>query len=141
MLFRSQNATVFTGLALYPFIERRVYGLEGDWHVLTNPLEIPLRAAFVLGTFSFVLIVSAAATNDVLSRLTGIPIEAATWFFRITAVVVPPILAAVLYLYSRRRLRRRGRDVATTEQEAMRPYLAPGDVSESLSRSGSRPSE
>jgi ubiquinol-cytochrome c reductase cytochrome b subunit len=132
---------VFTGLALYPFIERRVYGLTGDWHVLTNPLEIPLRAAFVLGTFSFVLIVSAAATNDVLSRLTGIPIEAATWFFRITSVVVPPILAAALYWYSQRRLRLRGRVVATTEAEAMKPYLLAGDVAESLSRSGSRPAE
>jgi ubiquinol-cytochrome c reductase cytochrome b subunit len=132
---------VFTGLALYPFIERRVYGLTGDWHVLTNPLEIPLRAAFVLGTFSFVLIVSAAATNDVLSRLTGIPIEAATWFFRIISVVVPPILAAALYWYSQRRLRRRGRVVATTESEAMKPYLLASDVPESLSRSGSRPAE
>ena len=132
---------VFTALAAYPFLERRVYRLEGDWHVLTNPLEIPLRAAFVLGTFSFVLIVSAAATNDVLSRLTGIPIEAATWFFRITSLVIPPLLAAGLYLYSQRRLRRRDRVVATTEQEAMRPYLTPGEVSASLSRSGSRPSE
>ena len=133
---------VFTTLAAYPFIERRVYGLRGEWHVLTNPLEIPLRAAFVLGTFSFVLIVSAAATNDILSRLTGVPIEAATWFFRITALVVPPILALVMYRYSRARLRRRDRVVATDEEEAMRPYLlAQQGIAESMSRSGSRPSD
>ena len=132
---------VFTGLALYPFLERRVYGLTGEWHVLTNPLEIPLRAAFGLGTFSFVLIVSAAATNDILSRLTGIPIETATWFFRVTALVVPPVLAGGLYLYSKRRLRRRNRTVATCEDDAMRPYLfASGPrADQSASRSGSEP--
>ncbi|MPZ71645.1 MAG: ubiquinol-cytochrome c reductase cytochrome b subunit [Nitriliruptorales bacterium] len=132
---------VFTGLALYPFIERRVCRLEGEWHVLTNPLEIPLRAAFVVGTFGFVLIISAAATNDILSRLTGVPIEAATWFFRITAVVVPPLAAAAVYVYSTRRLRRRGRTVATNEQDAMRPYLfsAGSSDDESMARSGSEP--
>ncbi len=132
---------VFTALALYPFLERRVYGLSGDWHVLTNPLEIPLRAAFVLGTFSFVLIVSAAATNDILSRLTGIPIEAATWFFRIVSVVVPPVLAAAMYAYAKRRLRKRRRVVAKTEGEAMKPYLyGQDDPDTALSRSGSQPS-
>ena len=132
---------VFTGLALYPFLERRVYGLSGEWHVLTNPLEIPLRAAFVAGTFGFVLIVSAAATNDILSRLTGIPIEAATWFFRIAALVVPPVAAGGLYLYARRRLARRGRTVAANETDAMRPYLfSSGErQAESMSRSGSEP--
>lgn len=129
---------VFTALALYPFVERRVYGLEGDWHVLTNPLEIPLRAAFVLGTFSFVLIVSAAATNDILSRLTGIPIEAATWFFRIVALLVPPVLAAIMYRYSKRRLKSRRRVVAANEDEAMRPYLF-GTAPVETSLSGSQP--
>jgi ubiquinol-cytochrome c reductase cytochrome b subunit len=134
---------VFTALALYPFLERRVYGLHGDWHVLTNPLEIPLRAAFVGGTFGFVLIVSAAATNDILSRLTGIPIEAATWFFRIAALVVPPVVAGTLYLYARRRLRRRDRTVAANEEDAMRPYLFASGTSavESLTRSGSEPED
>ena len=133
---------VFTGLALYPFLERRVYGLTGDWHVLTNPLEIPLRASFVIGTFGFVLIVSAAATNDILSRLFGIPIEAATWFFRIAAVAVPPVLAGLMYAYSRRRLRRRGRVVATNEEQASKPYLfARRAPTTSLSRSGSAPAD
>ena len=133
---------VFTGLALYPFLERRVYRLTGDWHVLTNPLEIPLRAAFVVGTFGFVLIVSAAATNDILSRLWGIPIESATWFFRIVALVVPPLLAGGTYAYAKRRLRRRRRAVAATEDEAMKPYLfGRSDPAAALSRSGSQPAD
>ncbi|MGH3924666.1 MAG: hypothetical protein ACRDTT_17705, partial [Pseudonocardiaceae bacterium] len=109
---------VFGALIAYPFIERKVYGLHGEWHVLSNPLEIPLRAAMALGTFSFVLIVSAAATNDVLSPLLGIPIETITSFFRLATVVVPPVLAALGYRYSTRRLARTGLRVAADELEA-----------------------
>jgi ubiquinol-cytochrome c reductase cytochrome b subunit len=95
---------MFGLLIAYPFIERRFYGLEGDWHVLTNPLDIPLRAAMVIGTFSFVLIASANATNDILSRMAGIPIETMVWAFRIAMLVIPPASA--------------GARVATNELEA-----------------------
>jgi ubiquinol-cytochrome c reductase cytochrome b subunit len=102
-------------LIAYPFLERRVYRLEADWHVLQNPLDIPLRAAAVVGVFSFVLLLSAAATNDILSRMTAIPIEAITWFFRVTSIVVPLLLAWAITLYSRRRLARRGASVTRRE--------------------------
>lgn len=98
---------IIVGLIAYPFLERRVYGLEGDWHVLQNPMDIPLRAGAVVGFFSFLLLLSAAATNDVLSRLWGIPIETLTWTFRIVCIAVPLVLAAVFVAWSRARLRRR----------------------------------
>jgi len=106
---------VFAVLVGYPFLERRHYGLEGDWHVLQNPLDVPLRAAVVIGTFSFVLLLSVAATNDIISRLTGIPIETITWFFRVTCIVGPPALAISLWRYSHRRLRRRGLGIPSSE--------------------------
>ncbi|MGH8930164.1 MAG: cytochrome b [Egibacteraceae bacterium] len=118
---------VFGALIAYPFLERKVYGLRGEWHVLSNPLEIPLRAAMSIGTFSFVLIVSAAATNDILSRLTGIPIEGLTRFFRLSAVLVPPLLAFLLYRYSKRRLARTGLRVASAEVDAD-TRLEPGSL-------------
>jgi ubiquinol-cytochrome c reductase cytochrome b subunit len=97
---------VFLVLIAYPFLERRLYGLEGAWHVLQNPLDIPLRAGVMLGFWSFVLILSAAATNDILSRMTGVSIEAITWFFRVTVIVMPVALAFAITRYSRRRLAR-----------------------------------
>lgn len=109
---------IFGALIAYPFIERKVYGLTGEWHVLSNPLDIPLRAAMAVGTFSFVLLSSAAATNDVLSRLLGIPIETMTNLFRFTSLLAPPLLALLLYRYSKRRLARRGESVASTEDQA-----------------------
>ncbi|HVM00763.1 MAG TPA: cytochrome b N-terminal domain-containing protein [Egibacteraceae bacterium] len=115
---------IFAVLVAYPFVERRFYQLEGDWHVLQNPLEIPLRAAVSVGTFSFVLLLSAAATNDILSRMTGIPIEAITWFFRLTCAFVPPALAAGFWVYSTRRLARKNMTVPRNEAEASNTYAA-----------------
>jgi ubiquinol-cytochrome c reductase cytochrome b subunit len=115
---------LFTALAVYPFIERRVYGLTGEWHVLQNPLEIPLRAGFALGFFGVIIVLAAAATNDVLSRLTGIPIEAITWFFRVAVIVVPLGAAFGAAAYARRRLARRAASVAGSEPEESERYLA-----------------
>jgi ubiquinol-cytochrome c reductase cytochrome b subunit len=106
---------LFGFLFIYPWIEKRHYRLEGDWHVLTNPLEVPLRSALVGSTFMLLLLLSAAATNDILSRLTGIPVEIVTWVFRIACLVIPPVMGVLLYRYGTRRLARRGRAVATRE--------------------------
>ncbi len=106
---------VFGGLAVYPFIERRHYDLRGDWHVLQNPLDIPLRAGVVLGTFVAVLIMSAAATSDQLSRITGIAIEDVIWVFRISVLVVPLTLGLGIARWSRRRLDRLQLEVADHE--------------------------
>ncbi|MPZ87045.1 MAG: cytochrome b [Nitriliruptorales bacterium] len=118
---------VFGALILYPFLEKRVYRLEGDWHVLQNPLDIPLRAGFGLGTFSAILFMSAAATSDQLSRITGVPIEGVLWFWRIMTLFAPPLLALAIYRYSRRRLARRDLEVA------------PGESAESQDLAGASP--
>jgi ubiquinol-cytochrome c reductase cytochrome b subunit len=115
---------IFTFLAAYPFIEKRVYGLEGEWHVLQNPLEIPLRAGVMLGVFSALLILSAAATNDILSRMFGIPIEVITWIARISVIVVPVLLGVGIARYSQRRLRKRNLSVPTSEVEEQKRYVA-----------------
>ena len=114
---------IFGALIVYPFLERKVYGLEGDWHVLQNPLEIPLRAAMALGLFSLVLLLSAAATNDILSLIFGISIETITWFYRITVLVVPPALAYGIWRYSHRRLAKRQLTVPSSEEEEQQRYL------------------
>lgn len=115
---------IFTFLAAYPFIERRVYKLEGEWHVLQNPLEIPLRAGVMLGVFSALLILSAAATNDILSRMFGIPIEVITWIARVAVIAVPVLLGVGIARYSQRRLRKRNLSVPASEVEGQKRYVA-----------------
>jgi ubiquinol-cytochrome c reductase cytochrome b subunit len=115
---------IFGSLLAYPWIEKFVYKLKGEWHVLQNPLEIPLRAAFMLSLFLFVLLISAAATNDILSRMFGIPIETITWFFRVAVFVIPIGSAWLIHRYSSRRLEREGLTVPSTEVEEQERYLA-----------------
>jgi ubiquinol-cytochrome c reductase cytochrome b subunit len=115
---------IFTFLAAYPFLEKRVYKLEGEWHVLQNPLEIPLRAGVMLAVFSGLLVLSAAATNDILSRMLGVPIEVMTWFFRGAVIVVPVVLGIGIARYARRRLHRRDLTVPSTEVEGQQRYIA-----------------
>jgi ubiquinol-cytochrome c reductase cytochrome b subunit len=115
---------IFAVLGAYPFLEKRVYKLEGEWHVLQNPLEIPLRAGVMLGFWTFLLILSAAATNDILSRMFGVPVEIVTWTFRVAVIVVPITLGLGIAWYSRRRLARQGRQVPSSEVEEQERYIA-----------------
>ena len=115
---------IFGFLFAYPWIERWVYNLEGDWHVLQNPLEIPLRGASMMAVFMFVLLISAAATNDILSRMFGLQVEFITWFFRFAVFVIPAGLGAATYWYSKRRLARYGLTVASREETEQERYLA-----------------
>ena len=115
---------IFAVLGAYPFLEKRVYKLEGEWHVLQNPLEIPLRAGVMLGFWTFLLILSAAATNDILSRMFGVPVEIVTWIFRIAVLVVPISLGLGIAAYSRRRLARRGLQVPSSEAQEQERYIA-----------------
>ena len=117
---------VFGVLFAYPFVERKVYGLEGQWHVLQNPLDIPLRAGVVLALFSGVLILSAAATSDQLSRLSGVSIETILWIFRFMVVLVPLGLGFGAARYSQHRLARRELEVA--EQESSESQVLAGAV-------------
>jgi len=113
---------ILGGLAVYPFVERKVYGLRGDWHVLQNPLDVPLRAGVILGVFGGVLVMSASATSDILSRFTGIPIEQVIWFFRIATVVMPLVLGLGIARYARRRLTRQQLRVADHESADSQRY-------------------
>jgi ubiquinol-cytochrome c reductase cytochrome b subunit len=87
-------------------------------------LEIPLRAGVMLAVFSGLLVLSAAATNDILSRMLGVPIEVMTWFFRGAVIVVPVVLGIGIARYARRRLHRRDLTVPSTEVEGQQRYIA-----------------
>ena len=78
----------------------------------------------MLGVFSGLLILSAAATNDILSRMLGIPIEMITWIARVAVIVVPVVLGLWIARYSRKRLRRRGLDVPSSEVDGQERYIA-----------------
>ena len=69
-----------------------------------------------LFVFGIVLLLSAAATSDQLSRITGVAIEPILWVFRFAVILVPAALGFGIAWYSRRRLARR--DLAVAEEES-----------------------
>jgi ubiquinol-cytochrome c reductase cytochrome b subunit len=78
----------------------------------------------MLGFWTFLLILSAAATNDILSRMFGVPVEIVTSIFRIAVLVVPISLGLGIAAYSRRRLARRGLQVPSSEAQEQERYIA-----------------
>lgn len=101
-------ALLFGALIVYPFWERRVYGLEGEWHVATDPTRLPLRLAFAFGLGIFLLMISTGAANDAVSRSTGVPVETVTWALRVAAVAVPAATVWACWRGARRRVARLG---------------------------------
>jgi quinol-cytochrome oxidoreductase complex cytochrome b subunit len=83
---------LFTGLALYPFLERWVTGDYEIHHLLDRPRDVPVRMGIGVAGVTFYGVLWLAGGNDILAKTFEIPLFATTWIFRI-AVIVGPILA------------------------------------------------
>jgi quinol-cytochrome oxidoreductase complex cytochrome b subunit len=80
---------LFTGLAVYPFVERWVTGDHGVHHLLDRPRDVPARTGVGIGGVVFYGVLWLAGANDILARMTEIPLFATTWFFRVAIIVGP----------------------------------------------------
>lgn len=90
-------------LLAYPSIERRVTGdVVHEHHALQRGLDVPFRAGFVAGLFTFLLVLNVAAGHDVVARLTRLPIETVTWLLRALLVLGPLTVAALAVRAARR---------------------------------------
>ncbi|HVM00765.1 MAG TPA: cytochrome b N-terminal domain-containing protein [Egibacteraceae bacterium] len=100
---------LFGLLFAYPFLERRLAGYDPDLdnHVCSRPLDVPVRAAIVLGVTAFVGMLTLAMTNDIVARGLRVSVESVMWFFRIAVLAVPAVVAWAAYARSRSVLRRR----------------------------------
>jgi ubiquinol-cytochrome c reductase cytochrome b subunit len=94
-------------MAGYPWLERHVVGDDGrHHHTAQGGLEVPFRAGFVSAFLSFWLLLSVAATNDVIARVFAVPVEGVVWFFRIAVFVVPPVVGVAVAAHGRHRSQR-----------------------------------
>jgi quinol---cytochrome-c reductase cytochrome b subunit len=82
---------LFTGLAVYPFIERWVTGDKEPHHLLDRPRDVPVRTAIGVAGVVFYGILWLAGGNDVIAYQFHIDLFWTTWFFRI-AIIVGPFL-------------------------------------------------
>jgi ubiquinol-cytochrome c reductase cytochrome b subunit len=88
---------MFTVLALYPMIERKLTGDTASHHLLQRPRDVPVRTALGAMGLTFYFWLMIAGGNDVIADKFDISLNAMTWIGRIGVIVLPPIAYAVTY--------------------------------------------
>ncbi len=82
---------LFTGMALYPFIEQWITGDKREHHLLDRPRNAPNRTALGAMALTFMLIALINGGNDIIATNFDLSINQIMWFSRIGIVVLPPI--------------------------------------------------
>lgn len=86
---------IFTGAALFPWIERWATGDQGLHHVNDRPRNAPVRTATGVAAVAFYGLLWLAGGNDVIAERFHVSLYATTWFFRVT-VIIGPFLAFMI---------------------------------------------
>ena len=82
---------IFTGMALYPFIESWITGDKREHHILDRPRNAPNRTALGVMSLTFMIIALINGGNDILATTFDLTIYQIMWFSRIGIFVLPPI--------------------------------------------------
>ncbi|TYP88392.1 cytochrome b [Blastococcus xanthinilyticus] len=88
---------LFTLLALYPMIERKLTGDTASHHLLQRPRDVPVRTSLGTMAITFYLVLLISGGNDVVADKFDISLNAMTWAGRIGLVVLPPIVYVITY--------------------------------------------
>jgi ubiquinol-cytochrome c reductase cytochrome b subunit len=82
---------LFTGMALYPFIESWITGDKREHHLLDRPRNVPNRTALGVMSITFVLISLINGGNDIFATVFDLSINQIMWFSRISIFILPPL--------------------------------------------------
>ena len=82
---------MFTGLALYPFIESWATGDKREHHLLDRPRNTPNRTAIGVMALTFTLVSLINGGNDIIATTFHLTINQMMWFARISIIVLPPL--------------------------------------------------
>jgi ubiquinol-cytochrome c reductase cytochrome b subunit len=82
---------IFTGMALYPFIESWITGDKREHHLLDRPRNVPNRTALGVMSLTFMLVALINGGNDIIATTFDLSINQVMWFSRIGIIVLPPI--------------------------------------------------
>ncbi|TQN43504.1 menaquinol-cytochrome c reductase cytochrome b subunit precursor [Blastococcus colisei] len=88
---------MFTLLALYPLIERKMTGDTAPHHLLQRPRDVPVRTSLGAMALAFYLWLMVAGGNDVIADKFDISLNAMTWVGRIGVIILPAIAYMVTY--------------------------------------------
>ncbi len=82
---------MFTGMALYPFIESWMTGDKREHHLLDRPRNMPNRTAVGVMSLTFVIITVLNGGNDIIATHFGLTINQIMWASRIGVIIMPPL--------------------------------------------------
>jgi len=89
---------VFTGAAMWPFVERWITGDKSEHHVNDRPRNAPTRTAVGIAVISFYGVLWLEGANDILAVHFDISLNTTTEIARIGIFVVP----AIAYILTKR---------------------------------------
>ena len=104
---------LFTIVAVWPWIDRRLTGDRGEHHLLDWPWEQPARAAAGAALLTIFAVLTLAGGNDVIAVFLDLRVETLTLIFQVLTIVAPVAAAIVTYVLCRNRLRRPPPDAVT----------------------------
>jgi ubiquinol-cytochrome c reductase cytochrome b subunit len=88
---------LFTLMALYPIIERKLTGDTASHHLLQRPRDVPVRTSLGAMAIAFYLVLLLSGGNDVIADKFDISLNAMTWIGRIGMIVLPPVVYVFTY--------------------------------------------
>jgi ubiquinol-cytochrome c reductase cytochrome b subunit len=88
---------LFTLLALYPILERKLTRDTASHHLLQRPRDVPVRTSLGAMALAFYLVLWISGGNDIIADKFDISLNAMTWAGRIGLVVLPPIVYFFTY--------------------------------------------
>ncbi len=100
---------MFTGMALYPFLEQWVTGDKREHHLLDRPRNMPTRTAIGTMSLAFYILLWVGGDNDIIATHFDLSINQITQTLRVMVFVVPPLVFVITKRFCLA-LQRRDRD-------------------------------
>ncbi|WP_198588443.1 cytochrome bc1 complex cytochrome b subunit [Geodermatophilus chilensis] len=88
---------LFTLLALYPMIERKLTRDTASHHLLQRPRDVPVRTSLGMMALTFYVVLMISGGNDVVAEKFDISLNAMTWAGRIGLIILPPLAYVFAY--------------------------------------------
>jgi ubiquinol-cytochrome c reductase cytochrome b subunit len=82
---------LFTGLALYPFLEAWATGDKREHNLLERPRNAPVRTGIGVAAIVFYGILWIGGGNDVIAAAFSLSFNVLSWALRISLIILPPI--------------------------------------------------
>ena len=115
---------IFTGMALYPFIESWISGDKREHHLLDRPRNVPNRTALGVMSLTFMMVALINGGNDIIATHFDLTINQIMWFSRIGIIALPP-LAFVITKRICLSLQRKDRELVLHGRETGRLVMLP----------------